>query len=127
MSQQILNVGDAANDGKGDKIRVGAEKIAANFAELYAAVLSQVHAYHVYAGDDLAGLPAFRLLELEHLPGNVRAVVALLNITQSVSPIGTGVKTIAHGPDSSINFGSYVVIEFGGVPCYIPCSLVAPT
>jgi len=35
MSQQIINVGNTANDGTGDHLRVGGQKINANFTELY--------------------------------------------------------------------------------------------
>ncbi len=35
MSQQILNLGTSANDGTGDTIRVGGQKIKDNFSEVY--------------------------------------------------------------------------------------------
>jgi hypothetical protein len=35
MAQQILNIGSTVNDGTGDTLRPGAQKINANFAELY--------------------------------------------------------------------------------------------
>jgi hypothetical protein len=35
MAQQILNIGSTVNDGTGDTLRTGAQKINANFAELY--------------------------------------------------------------------------------------------
>jgi hypothetical protein len=38
MSQQTINIGAAPNDGTGDSLRVGGEKIDANFTELYAMV-----------------------------------------------------------------------------------------
>lgn len=36
MAQQMVNIGAAANDGTGDPIRSGGQKINANFSELYA-------------------------------------------------------------------------------------------
>lgn len=36
MTQQIINVGTAANDGTGDPLRTSFQKINANFTELYA-------------------------------------------------------------------------------------------
>ena len=42
MTQQIINVGSAANDGTGDTLRSGATKINANFAELYANNTTQI-------------------------------------------------------------------------------------
>lgn len=36
MTQQLINVGTAANDGTGDSLRVGGQKINDNFTELYA-------------------------------------------------------------------------------------------
>jgi hypothetical protein len=36
MVQQVINIGSAANNGVGDPLRVGAEKINSNFTELYA-------------------------------------------------------------------------------------------
>jgi hypothetical protein len=38
MAQQIIGIGTSANDGSGDKLRVGAAKINDNFTELYADV-----------------------------------------------------------------------------------------
>ena len=35
MAQQIINVGSAANDGTGDSLRAGGEKINNNFTEVY--------------------------------------------------------------------------------------------
>lgn len=35
MAQQIINIGSTVNDGTGDTLRTGAQKINANFAELY--------------------------------------------------------------------------------------------
>ena len=35
MSQQLINLGSAPNDGNGDDIRSGGEKINENFTELY--------------------------------------------------------------------------------------------
>ena len=35
MAQQILNVGTTANDGTGDSLRVGGDKINDNFDEIY--------------------------------------------------------------------------------------------
>ena len=39
MSQQLLNTGTRPNDGTGDTLRAGAQKINANFADLYANTL----------------------------------------------------------------------------------------
>lgn len=36
MSQQLINLGSAPNDGTGDSIREGGDKINDNFTELYA-------------------------------------------------------------------------------------------
>jgi hypothetical protein len=38
MAQQIINIGNAANDGSGDGIRTGGQKANDNFTELYNAV-----------------------------------------------------------------------------------------
>ena len=38
MSQQIISLGNTTNDGTGDSLRTGAQKINANFSELYAAL-----------------------------------------------------------------------------------------
>lgn len=35
MAQQTVNIGTAANDGSGDSLRAGGNKINANFTELY--------------------------------------------------------------------------------------------
>jgi hypothetical protein len=35
MARQVINVGTVANDGSGDTLRIGAQKINSNFAELY--------------------------------------------------------------------------------------------
>lgn len=39
MAQQIINIGSTVNDGTGDTLRTGAQKINANFAELYQTTL----------------------------------------------------------------------------------------
>jgi hypothetical protein len=39
MAQQNLNIGSTANDGTGDPLRVGAQKIQDNFNEVYAVTL----------------------------------------------------------------------------------------
>lgn len=38
MAKQQINIGLATNDGRGDSLRVGAQKINENFTELYAAI-----------------------------------------------------------------------------------------
>jgi len=38
MAQQVIGIGTTANDGSGDKLRIGATKINDNFTELYADV-----------------------------------------------------------------------------------------
>src|SRR5262245_949561 len=38
MAQQLINIGTSANDGTGDPLRTGGDKINDNFTELYAAV-----------------------------------------------------------------------------------------
>lgn len=38
MAKQVINVGTSTNDGTGDTLRTGAQKINSNFEELYAAV-----------------------------------------------------------------------------------------
>lgn len=38
MTQQVINVGSTANDGSGDSLRTGAQKINQNFSELYDAL-----------------------------------------------------------------------------------------
>lgn len=38
MTQQIINAGNVANDGKGDSLRAGATKINNNFTELYSQI-----------------------------------------------------------------------------------------
>jgi hypothetical protein len=35
MTRQLINIGDTANDRKGDSLRLAFQKINANFAELY--------------------------------------------------------------------------------------------
>jgi hypothetical protein len=35
MTQQLINIGDTANDRKGDSLRLAFQKINANFSELY--------------------------------------------------------------------------------------------
>ena len=39
MAQQIINIGSTVNDGTGDTLRTGAQKVNANFAELYQTTL----------------------------------------------------------------------------------------
>lgn len=39
MAQQLINIGSTVNDGTGDTLRTGAQKINANFAELYLTTL----------------------------------------------------------------------------------------
>ena len=39
MAQQIINIGSTVNDGTGDTLRSGAQKVNANFAELYLTTL----------------------------------------------------------------------------------------
>lgn len=38
MAQQLIGIGSVANDGTGDPLRTGGNKINENFTELYAAV-----------------------------------------------------------------------------------------
>ena len=38
MAKQIVGIGSSANDGTGDTLRVGADKINDNFNEIYAAL-----------------------------------------------------------------------------------------
>lgn len=40
MAQQIVNIGTVPNDGTGDTLRVGMNKINENFAEIYAVLQS---------------------------------------------------------------------------------------
>lgn len=42
MAQQTINLGAVANDGNGDDLRAGGDKINDNFTELYASLLTKV-------------------------------------------------------------------------------------
>lgn len=48
-------------------------------------------------------------------------------IDQAASSIGTGVKTISNGADSSTNFGKYFSFSLNGTTVYVPCGTVEPT
>ena len=44
MAKQTVGIGSSANDGSGDTLRAGADKINDNFTEVYAALgLSLIH------------------------------------------------------------------------------------
>jgi hypothetical protein len=53
MAQQFIDVGTRINDGNGDSLRAGAQKVNANFTELYAALGTGVFAY-ITAGQGIA-------------------------------------------------------------------------
>lgn len=84
MAQQIVNIGVVANDGTGDSLRVGGDKINDNFTELYAMVAAITNYRGDWAGTtDLpetggtytAGVPAsgnrWRLTDVLVIGGNV--------------------------------------------------------
>ena len=42
MAKQTVGIGSSANDGSGDTLRAGADKINDNFNEVYAALAAQL-------------------------------------------------------------------------------------
>lgn len=91
MAQQVIGIGSAANDGNGDSLRVGGEKINENFTEVYAGLnwrgaydLSATNNYPTSGGTGAAGVPS---------PGNewYVSVSGTLNVT------GLGVIPIEYG------------------------------
>ena len=59
MTQQIINVGAAPNDGQGDPIRTAFEKCNNNFSELYDQVQNTPPATLVGSVGDVAGMTAY--------------------------------------------------------------------
>jgi hypothetical protein len=80
MAKKILNIGTVPNDGTGDSLRVGADKINSNFEELYniaapgAAGASGDSAYDVALANGFVGTEAQWLTSLEGLDGADGAV-----------------------------------------------------
>ena len=59
MTQQVINVGAAPNDGQGDPLRTSFIKCNDNFAELYNRVQSTPPTSPTGAAGDVAGMYAF--------------------------------------------------------------------
>ncbi|MES2783019.1 MAG: hypothetical protein V4657_09500 [Pseudomonadota bacterium] len=58
MAQRTINIGAAANDGTGDKLRIAGDKINDNFTEVYADVAGKAAASHTHATSEVTGLDA---------------------------------------------------------------------
>jgi hypothetical protein len=114
MAQQIVNIGVVANDGTGDSLRVGGDKINDNFTELYALVSALSE--NPYRGDwagttDLpdtgdggtytAGAPG---------EGNKWRLTGTLVIGGNVYPPGTIIEAAMDAPGQTIaNWNFYQV------------------
>lgn len=59
MTQQIINVGSAPNDGLGDPIRTAYQKCNANFGELYSRLQVTPPTDSVGTVGDVAGMTAY--------------------------------------------------------------------
>jgi len=79
MAQQFINVGTRINDGNGDSLRAGAQKINSNFTELYAALGTGVFEY-ITAGQGIAIDAASGTISLSNnisAPGAITAAADL--------------------------------------------------
>jgi hypothetical protein len=79
MAQQFIDVGNRINDGNGDSLRAGAQKINSNFTELYAALGTGVFEY-ISAGQGIAIDPASGTISLSDnisAPGAITAAADL--------------------------------------------------
>ena len=59
MSQQLINIGGAPNDGTGDSIRTSFTKANENFTELYSKIRTTVPTSAIGSTGDVAGIIAF--------------------------------------------------------------------
>ena len=140
MTQQIINVGAAPNDGQGDPIRTAFEKCNNNFSELYDQVQNTPPATLVGSVGDVAGMTAYdenfyyycfqdfdgSSQIWNKVPNTGNAQVTILtatgNITSSgnvsaVAFIGDGsqlTNVAAGAPTSVVNGTSNVVVAHSG-------------
>jgi hypothetical protein len=56
MAQQLISIGAVANDGTGDTLRDGGDKINDNFTELYGALFRPVQASQAIAANDFVNI-----------------------------------------------------------------------
>ena len=117
MAQQIINIGNAANDGSGDGIRTGGEKINDNFTELYNAVAT-------LQGSLVTAASLVRSQLAESCNGTVGQTIAFSSQFVNVYALsildynGLGVEATAQDEDgftitnlSAGNFGYIAMIE----------------
>lgn len=117
MAKQVIEIGAAANDGSGDKLRVGAQKINDNFTELYDAV-DLLNASLITA----AAMVRSKLVEACN--GTVGQVIGFSSVFASAYAIniidydGIGITVTAHDENgftitslSAGNFGYIALIE----------------
>ena len=134
MTQQIINVGAAPNDGQGDPIRTAFTKCNNNFDELYARVQVDPPPTLVGSIGDVAGMTAYdedfyyycfqdfngSSQVWNKVPQSGNAQVTILTATGNITGdyfIGDGsqlTNVIAGSPTSVVNGTSNVVVESSG-------------
>lgn len=103
MAQQTINIGTVANDGTGDTLRDGGDKINDNFTELYAAVYTDEKAQDAVGAmidSSLTYVDATPLLQRAALTGDVTASA------------GSNATTIAN---NAVTFSKLVAAASAGV------------
>lgn len=112
MAQQIINIGAVANDGTGDTIRDGGDKINDNFTELYANIID-----NVVVVNELSDFPAAsggKITLLANMQYLISSVIAIgtdyLELSDKTTIVGTTVSnaTISYTGTSSAIQGSDV-------------------
>lgn len=94
MARQVINIGDTANDGTGDRPRTAGQKINANFSELYSWARERVSSNRTYyvattGSDANTGLsPGVALLTIQQalsIIANTLSIDAGVTVTISVA------------------------------------------
>lgn len=111
MARQNINIGSVANDGTGDTIRAGGDKINDNFIEVYANVTSLQEDVASISYNDLSDLPTLGTsssLDSGNAEGEVPTLGAGGLIPYALLPTGTASGTVAIGDHTHVEYAASV-------------------
>jgi len=90
MSQQLINVGVTPNDGSGDTLRQGAQKVNSNFTELYASIQDSVT--NISAGQGIAISGSLGAFVITNSQPN-RGSISLIEVNGNNSIVADSLQT----------------------------------
>lgn len=97
MAKQTIGLGSSANDGTGDTLRTGGDKINDNFDELYGDVAPRISGryYPIQRNAQTAAGTASGLNQIRWTPFTITSAIAIDRIVLNVTAVSVGQNTSA--------------------------------